>query len=215
MVTVFQSCQFSQKFICFGSRTAPVIGPGLHADVTYIVASGLGMSFSLGFGEICTNSKFISKRMKMSRKKTKACETLLRVSFFTQFVYLLLLDHLRSQDRCIILSLFASCQVYRPVVGCICIKLLPGTPAWNVSSAPLLNEQFPSPQRPSVPFLSHTQPCLACGTRVSSLSCTWFLFGCQYSELLLAAIARGLFTSKLVLMSAQHKHKYIRKRCMG
>lgn len=115
----------------------------------------------------------------------------------------------------ILLLLFVSCQLCHPVVGCICIKLLPGTPAGNVTNAPLLNEQFPSPQRPGVPFLSHTLPCLACGTRVSSLSCTWFPFGCQHSELLLAAIAPGLFTSKLVLMSAQHKHKYVRKRCMG
>lgn len=103
-----------------------------------------------------------------------------------------------------------------PSVCYICIKLLPGTPAWNIcKQPPLLKEQFPSRQRPSVPFPSHTQRCLACSTRVSSLSCTWFLFGCWHSELLLAALAPGLCTSKLVLMSSQHKHKYVRNRCMG
>lgn len=132
---------------------------------------------------------------------------------------LLLLDHLRIQDKLILLLLFASCQLRRASVCYICIKLLPGTPPLSVSKqAPLLlmmNEQSPPPLRPSVPFPSHTQPCLACSTRVSSLSCTWSFSGCQHSELLLAAIALGLHTSKWVLMSAQHKPKYIRERCMG
>lgn len=79
----------------------------------------------------------------------------------------------------------------------VCINLLPGTPALSVSKQPplllVLNEMPFPPQRPSLPFLPHSQPCLACSTRVSSLSCTWFLFGRQ---LLLSAIALGLHTSK-------------------
>lgn len=102
-----------------------------------------------------------------------------------------------------------------------CILYLHKAPSRNSSTeckqaaSSAVYEQSPPPLRPSVPFPSHTQPCLACGARVSSLSCTWFLFGCQHSERLLAAIALGLHTSKWVLMSAQCKHKYIRKRCMG
>lgn len=189
----------------------------------YIIPSGLGTFFCMWFTKMCTDSTFISEKMLKSenvRKKGYGLWNPLRVMFFALPALVLLLpDHLRSQDKLILLLLFAPCQVCTPSASYICIKLLPGTPALSVSKQPpllfMLNEQSPPPLRPSVPFPSHTQPCLACGARVSSLSCTWFLFGCQHSERLLAAIALGLHTSKWVLMSAQHKHKYIRKRCMG
>lgn len=143
-----------------------------------------------------------------------------RVRFFAlPTLDLLLLDHMRGKDKLILLLLFASCQLWTPSVWSICIKLLPGTPALSVSKQPLLllmlNEQSSPLLRPTVLFPSHTWPCLACGTRVSSLSFTWFLFGCQHLELLPAVIALGLRTSKRILMSAQYKHKFIRKRCMG
>lgn len=177
----------------------------------------------MGFAKMCTDSNFISEKMLKSenvRKKGYGLWNPLRVIFFAlPALGLLLLDHLRSWDKLILLLLFASCQLCTHSVCYICIKLLPGTPALSVSKQPplllMLNEQSPPPLRFSVPFPSHTQPCLACSARVLSLSCTWFLFGCQHLELLLAAIALGLCTSKWISMSAQHQHKYIRKRCMG
>lgn len=125
----------------------------------------------------------------------------LRVIFFAlPALHLLLLNSLRSQDKLIILLVFAPCQHCTPHVCYICTRNLPGTPALSISKQPPLlltqNKQSPPPLRPSIPFLSCTQPCLACSSRVSSLSCTWFLFGCQDLELLLAAIALGLHTSK-------------------
>lgn len=191
----------------------------------YIVPSGLGTFFCMctGFAQMCTGSNFISEKMLKSenvRRKGYDLWNSVRAMFFALPALVpLLLDHLRSQDKLTLLLLFALCQLCTPSACYISVKLLAGTPALSVSQQPplqlLLNEQSPPPLRHSVPFPSHTQPCLACGARVSSLSCTWFLFGCQHSELLLAAIALGLHTSKWVLMSAQHKPKYLRRRCMG
>lgn len=191
-----------QMSVCWSEWFRNVILLGICQDVYWTPTS---------LAKWCKKSLFRGKFR--GEKKGHGLWNPLGVTLFALPVLdLLLLDHQTS----VYFFYFLHMSALPPSVCSICIKLLPGTPAWNTSKQPpLLNEQFPSPQRPSVPFPSHTQPCLACGTRVSSLSCTWFLFGCQHSELLLAVIAPGLCTSKLVLMSSQHKHKYVRKRCMG
>lgn len=110
---------------------------------------------------------------------------------------------------------FCIMSALHPTVRYICIKLLPGTSAFSESKQPpllfTLNEPSPPPLRPSILFPSHTQSWLAYSTRVSSLFCTWLVLEHQQLELLLAAIALGLHTSVLVLMSVQHKHKHLRE----
>lgn len=135
--------------------------------------------------------------------KAMLFEIPLRVILFAlPALHLLLLNPLRSQDKLIILWIFfwTMSAMHTPCICYICITHLPGTPAPSVSKQPPLlltqNTQSPPPLRPSIPFASCTQPCLACSPRVSNLSCTWFLFGCQDLELLLAAIALGLHTYK-------------------
>lgn len=61
--------------------------------------------------------------------------------------------------------------------------------------------------------IRHHPGAQSCGSKFTSLSCTWFLFGCQNLDMLLAAIAQGLFMSKWFSLAAQHKHKHIKIRC--
>lgn len=66
--------------------------------------------------------------------------------------------------------------------------------SWKTQcTLPLTHSTLPSLRHKSLKFILHLIP-------------LWML---------LAAIAPGLCTSKWVLMSAQHKHKCVRKRCMG